>query len=558
MKKNLNTIAKSFKKVLALLFVLLLACENFAAVVSDNDGSAFITKAEFDSLKNNFQSQLNQYNTSIDGKIDTAISSYLAGIKTEKTTRTNIINSSWDDVSAVNGEFETEWNMPEMAFTFLIGYLRLQGSYAPLTLPNANWIIKWLMSDAYSKITPDFLTSGGTNKRNLVTNEGTNDSPTKITWAGRALRYHENWALSRMSYYYWPNSVSSGWDLAYLDLPNGYGYAVDYKDFFKITAVGNLQSSKNNLKTLWPFQMIWYYGVLPETHTNAYISNWNIISLVDNLTTSITLEKDASGKTTEYDHIIVHDGATTWRLFNTNYNYCNAPAESTLGSDAVDAAGNAEISVNTDVFGSKTSGNSATDTATRPRHLISDVVQAQRDLAVTMVKSANAIYPNLGVIKDKKAANLIYQDQVTKIIDGGGTRVEKAPVTLEKGFQLLASKKDDVIEWTPIFNYTHAHNGTSTYAPDNTHEVDIYFSDGPFTNKTSTTKPIKVKVDNDTALKDYATTTNRTCKIKFTMPSDGLVYVKFVPHFTGTSYLSSDWIVTLDIKNSNSYTYTRE
>ncbi len=48
--------------------------------MSDNDGSAFITKAEFDSLKNNFQSQIDKYNTSIDSKIDGAIASYLAGI----------------------------------------------------------------------------------------------------------------------------------------------------------------------------------------------------------------------------------------------------------------------------------------------------------------------------------------------------------------------------------------------------------------------------------------------------------------------------------------------
>ena len=54
-------------------------------MVSDNDGSAFITKAEYDSLKNGFQAQLDGYNTSIDAKIDNAISSYLAGIKVAKS-----------------------------------------------------------------------------------------------------------------------------------------------------------------------------------------------------------------------------------------------------------------------------------------------------------------------------------------------------------------------------------------------------------------------------------------------------------------------------------------
>ena len=56
-------------------------------MVGDNDGSAFITKAEFDSLKNNFQSQIDAYNVAIDSKIDNAISSYLAGIKVEKKSK---------------------------------------------------------------------------------------------------------------------------------------------------------------------------------------------------------------------------------------------------------------------------------------------------------------------------------------------------------------------------------------------------------------------------------------------------------------------------------------
>ena len=72
------------KKALCLIFAFLLSINSFAAVVSDNDGSAFITKAEYDSLKNIFQSQLDSYNTGIDNKIDNAISSYLAGIKVDQ------------------------------------------------------------------------------------------------------------------------------------------------------------------------------------------------------------------------------------------------------------------------------------------------------------------------------------------------------------------------------------------------------------------------------------------------------------------------------------------
>ena len=83
----MNKGVRLIKRLIALFLVLIFSIESFAAVVSDNDGSAFITKAKFDSLKNNFQNQIDQYNTSIDSKIDGAIASYLAGIKVDKKTK---------------------------------------------------------------------------------------------------------------------------------------------------------------------------------------------------------------------------------------------------------------------------------------------------------------------------------------------------------------------------------------------------------------------------------------------------------------------------------------
>ena len=77
MKKSTRIV----KRLLALFLVVLMSINTFAAVVGDNDGAAFITKAEFDSLKNDFQSQLDTYNSSIDNKIDGAIANYLASLK---------------------------------------------------------------------------------------------------------------------------------------------------------------------------------------------------------------------------------------------------------------------------------------------------------------------------------------------------------------------------------------------------------------------------------------------------------------------------------------------
>lgn len=79
------------KKLLALFLIVLISIESFGAVVGDNDGMAFVTKVEFEALKDNFDSQIDNYEASIDRKIDGAIASYLAGIRLNtKETLTNI------------------------------------------------------------------------------------------------------------------------------------------------------------------------------------------------------------------------------------------------------------------------------------------------------------------------------------------------------------------------------------------------------------------------------------------------------------------------------------
>ena len=91
-------------------------------MVADNDGSAFITKAEFDSLKNNFQSQIDTYNTSIDSKIDEAIASYLAGIKTttveDLDSILNKINDACGDSYRDAGGNPVKYNYRVMARRF--------------------------------------------------------------------------------------------------------------------------------------------------------------------------------------------------------------------------------------------------------------------------------------------------------------------------------------------------------------------------------------------------------------------------------------------------------
>lgn len=83
---------------MALFLVVLMSIDSIAAIVSDNDGSAFITKAEFEAMKNDFVEQVDNYNSSIDGKIDGAIAAYLAGLQmTRKTTIDNMFTLAKKD-----------------------------------------------------------------------------------------------------------------------------------------------------------------------------------------------------------------------------------------------------------------------------------------------------------------------------------------------------------------------------------------------------------------------------------------------------------------------------
>ena len=86
------------KQKLAWVLIVLMSINTFAAVVGDNDGAAFITKAEFESLKNDFQSQINRYNSSLDDKISGAISTYLAGVKVARTVKQKNLVDGYNDM----------------------------------------------------------------------------------------------------------------------------------------------------------------------------------------------------------------------------------------------------------------------------------------------------------------------------------------------------------------------------------------------------------------------------------------------------------------------------
>ena len=75
--------SKIGKRVLAFFLVALMNINTYAAI-GGNDGSAFVTKSEFDALVNTFNEQMDNYEASLNTKIDGAIANYLASLSNQR------------------------------------------------------------------------------------------------------------------------------------------------------------------------------------------------------------------------------------------------------------------------------------------------------------------------------------------------------------------------------------------------------------------------------------------------------------------------------------------
>lgn len=97
---------------MALFFVVLMSIENFAAVVGDSDGAAFVTKGDFESLKEEFDKKIDEYNNSLNQKVDGAIANYLSGLKVEEWEQMKLDpNSKYLFPLHMCGP-DNEWNNP--------------------------------------------------------------------------------------------------------------------------------------------------------------------------------------------------------------------------------------------------------------------------------------------------------------------------------------------------------------------------------------------------------------------------------------------------------------
>ena len=192
----MKKIIRSAKNLIIVFVIILNSMSSFAAVGA-NDGSAFITKAEFDSIVNTFNEQMDGYEKGLETKIDGAIANYLASFDDHETLtlkphfikvtgeKLNITCRKWD-------EFPYGYLTPK--FTGAVSYSANLNSSGATYGKTGNWN----------------LANSNTNnngKRILVT-EVKDTSGTKYYYAGYTTNYGE---IYDISWSYLKNNYDDGY-----------------------------------------------------------------------------------------------------------------------------------------------------------------------------------------------------------------------------------------------------------------------------------------------------------------------------------------------------------
>ena len=545
----MNKGIRLIKRLAALLLVLLLSIESFAAVVSDNDGSAFITKAEFDSLKNNFQAQIDQYNTSIDNKIDGAIASYLAGINMSKEVKVNVWNSNRNYVIAKNF-------VPSVDYRFMKWSLHANLHNRGIPADNHATAVSVVYDDEYI---PKYGTYYDTR---LVVNAGTereivNDGDT-VFWRGRAKDWRDDISLnfsahhtkSNNNYYYIALNQNPTFRAEHLLYLNDIGYDADYStnfnSYYKPQLAGTSDWSQNpafTWKDMWSFD---YSGFLIRANLN-----------------------DVGNQTFDYRYIVDYNDIQYDNLYDVNWVHriSRIPdTNRTIKSWWSDSTyGNWSKSNKWYGYDLPNTSQSGTSTSISPHH--SNVTAYAID---NTNDGSSVVAWTTGCIDKALRSSEITQERAgIDVIDD--TLVFPEPsLNIRSGSIMLCGKANDIIKWTPVLcNCKYWTTGGSVaLSPSDFCMVLSYypFVDGAYVDVSGAIpsdidKNYKLYCVSDEMKKDpsepfeWALNDDNTKIINWEMYKDSIVYAKWYP--IDSTIRSYNWEATLDLTGTGG-TYTRQ
>lgn len=515
------------KKVLTLIIAFTLLSSNlYAAVISDNDGSAFVTKSEFEALKRNFADQITNYESSIDSKIDGAIASYLAGVNLTKKENIPVIYSNWDKVTCMNYALANSMKLPDVDLN-LIG-----NSYGvPTGEPYTGWNFHCIWN-VYYRFT--YTRPGGAYQKRLLCDAGTEGStyPEKIFWKGMALDYWEKISINQTRV--WLPTKSTGQTDGYIDNANQAGvtfYAI------KMTSLNagyypNLQDSAG---IIWKPGLNWRgaYNWCDDTGHGGTIT-------LKTASTEVSL-RSVSGKTTSYDHILHFNSKTLKYLSDVDWlNTLGTDADTTLTRDGMAKASGASVS------GFRASIEANRDTRSGSTN---DV----RPGTSTITSGYSGLYGgtdttkmvSVGLIPTTYTSDKIYQDdKYINVMDNNKSYSTTDYDNLLHGLAILGAEEDSTIEWKPKFKTYN--NGTAVDYDVKVELVVGTFGEGNATNAGA------VVCKGKTQTEDYLKTVGGTCTFNFEMPKSGIVYAKWWPADDAIKNANT-WEIDLLLNECNTY-----
>ena len=543
--------------------VINLCLASFAAVISDNDGAAFITKAEFEALKKDFSAQVDSYNNSIDNKIDGAIAAYLAGLRLSDKTQVKLPYADWEYVTSLNYDLENEYWYPNTSLTVTM----LASMFYDLEIPTNPIRFGYESWWAFTQLL--YQRPSSTNSKRLLCDAGTEGTtyPDDIIWKGLANDYTDNITLLRT---YLCNSH---------DNADGYlwGSMTDSMTLCHATNIKNgyFSNLSTEIYNVWEPKYFWMgqnganrINVGNDKVSAGCAAGYRAISDIYNSsnTTSIELKK-VNNKTTSFDHIINYN--------NVSYDYFSDVDWLKTFTTITDNTLTREtwLQVMTSKIGKYANlefwnqGHLLRTNDADPRleqdyngirvhttQNLYDIVSGNGEFLggqyrwADKDKTDNTTIISVGLIPKNYDSEHIKQTEkgFSQVVDNN--QYDGQVLNLYNGFALLAAKTDDVIEWNPVFIDTYSNNVETDF------EIKVQLALEPFgegNTVSSTNKYIILDGDITATPKE---TSDGKCNIKFTMPTNGIVYVKWWP--ASSTIEATDWRATLDLTQSG--TYTRE
>lgn len=531
-KKNITkNKSRLLKKLMVLSFALLLGIESFAAVVSDNDGSAFTTKAEFEALKRDFQSQIENYNSSIDGKIDGAIAAYLAGIKTATIETMNILTNDWTEISSFNGVWEPSFQYPDLSIIYC-------GGFANDFSWGDGWNKKFSMP-FWRRYRYD-RTNTNVNKsyRPLVTGNKETSQTTNMVWNGVANYYVETFE-STLAF----QTQGSG-DLAGIENASGTP-TLKFLNPCSYGMSGYVENFASKNDCLEPTFQYTYPGFNANTipMNNKSASNGAIVEL----------KTDSNKITKTYEHIIQFKGDTEWTVSNELFTKTfRAYSKNTLKSNGWMSTAT-KTGYNKMLVGHGQNYQSAGyyQNNNQPSFFY------KTNMSWEDTDEKKEIIPSIGMLADDQKASDIYQFEKDKIYQFGSKSFKIEKPKLQEGFPIFCAKEGTKCTWKPYFKKGKKQNSSGTWVDDGDTKVRLRLSVGPFKDAMTAadnSEIIKLKVNGS---KDEVLTAKceeeKFTTIEFEMPKDGIVYAKWCQD--DDSYATNKWIKTIDLEKCNTWTY---